>query len=141
MKKSDQGTQGSSKKQDEPLGLGRLVVLVVVLTGAVWLAWSNPSTDEYVQFVEAELQRLLDQAGDHVAVSDRQLLLEMVRPHSRQLVESLLRPATTRHNWGLFSRYETMVGGNKVVVLGVSGRFIPLSGVEESLKRIRDHKP
>lgn len=139
MGRPDEGTQGSGEKQDESWGLGRLVALVLVLTGAVWLAWSNPSTDEYVQFVEAELQRALDQAGNRIAVQDRRFLLESVRPHSRQLVESLVRPATTRHNWGLFSQYETLVAGSKVVVLGIGGRFIPLTGVKESLEKIRDH--
>lgn len=142
MGRPDEGIQGLNEIQDEPVGLGRLVALVLALTGAVWLAWSNPSTDEYVQFVEAELQRVFDQAGDHVAVQDRRLLLEIVGPDSRQLVESFVRLATTRHNWGLFSRYETVMGETKVVVLGVSGRFIPLSGVEEeSLKRIRKPMP
>lgn len=138
MGKPDEGMLGSSEKQDEPVRLGPLIALVLVLTGAVWLAWSNPSTDDYVQFVGAELQRVLDQTGDRVAVPDQRFLLEIVRPHSRQLVESVVRPATTRHNWGLFSRYETMVGGSKVVVLGIGGRFIPLTGVKESLEKIKD---
>jgi hypothetical protein len=134
----DEGTQGWGDKQDESLGLGRLVALVLGLTGAVWLAWSNPSTDEYMRFVEVELQQVLDQTGNRVVVPDQQVLLEIIRPYSRQLVESVVRPATTRHNWGLFSLYETMVGGSKVVVLGIGGRFVPLTGVKESLEKIKD---
>ncbi|MFN3680784.1 MAG: hypothetical protein ACK4VP_01915, partial [Nitrospira sp.] len=100
--------------------------------------WSNPSTDEYVQFVEAELQRVLHQAGDRVAVPSRRFLLEIVRPSSGQLVARFVRPATTRHNWGFFSRYETLVGGSKVVVLGIGGRFIPLTDVKEALEKIKE---
>jgi hypothetical protein len=45
----------------------------------------------------------------------------------------MVRPHTIRQNWGLLSRFETMVLGQKVVVIGVGNQFIPIEGVDEAV--------
>lgn len=118
------------------MSLDRLVFLVVILAGAVWAAWSNPTTDDYVRFVESELHRALDRLDERTPARDQRLIQEVIRAQSKQLMDSVVRPATIRKNWGLLSWYETQVVGTKVVVLGIGGRFVPISGTEEAMKII-----
>ena len=118
-------------------GLTRLAALVIVLAGAVGLAWSNPTMDEYVQFVDDELNRALNRMDRQTPSAERQFIQGLVRSQGKNLIEGIVRPATVRSNWGLVSRYETRVVGTKVVILGIGGRFIPISGVEEAKAKIR----
>ena len=53
----------------------------------------------------------------------------MFRAQGSKLVEGIVRPKTTRSNWGLLSLFETNVLEESVLVLGVAGQFIPLRGV------------
>ncbi|MCP9447571.1 MAG: DUF4359 domain-containing protein [Nitrospira sp.] len=118
------------------MSLARLVFLVVILAGAVGAAWSNPTTDDYVRFVESELHRALDRLDERTSARDQRLIHEVIRAQSKQLMDGVVRPATIRKNWGLFSWYETQAIGTKVVVLGIGGRFVPISGAEEVAKTI-----
>lgn len=67
---------------------------------------------------------------------EQQLIRQVLRTQSKMLLESVVRPHTTRQNWGLFSRYDTQVKDTQVVVLGIGKRFIPLKGVEEATLKI-----
>lgn len=118
------------------MSLARLVVLVLALAGAVALAWSNPTMDDYVRFVESELHRALDRMDDRTPSLDQRLIRDVVRAQSKHLMDDIVRPSTLRTNWGLLSRYETRVADIQVVVLGIGGKFIPLSGVEEATVKI-----
>ncbi|MCP9441479.1 MAG: DUF4359 domain-containing protein [Nitrospira sp.] len=118
------------------MSLTRLAFLVVILAGAVWLAWSNPTMDDYIRFVELEIHRALDRLDERTSARGQRFVHEVIRTQSRQLVDGVIRPATIRKNWGLLSWYETLVARTKVVVLGVAGRFIPISGMEEATKKV-----
>lgn len=124
------------KVSGHEMSLARLAFLVVILAGAVWAAWSNPTTDDYIRFVESELHRALDRLDERTSARDQRLVHEIIRAQSKQLMDGVVRPATIRKNWGCFSWYETRVAGAKVVVLGIGGRFVPISGTEEAVKII-----
>lgn len=113
------------------MSLARLAVVVLVLAGAVGLASSNPTMDDYLRFVESELGRAIDRMDQSTADREQQFIRQVFRAQGRQLVEGVVRPNTVRQNWGFLSRFETQVADTKVTVLGVSGGFIPISGVEE----------
>ncbi len=118
------------------MGLLRLGMVVVVLAGAVGLVLSNPTMDDYLRFVEQELGKALDRM-DHSAPTREQLFIRQVfRTQSKKLLESMVRPHTTRQNWGFLSRYETRVVDTRVVVLGIGSQFIPIEGVEEATLKI-----
>ena len=57
-------------------------------------------------------------------------------PGRAKLVEGVVRPNTTRNNWGLLSFFETNVLDQPVLVLGVAGQFVPLRGVEEATLKV-----
>ena len=101
------------------------------------MAWSNPTMDDYVRFVEAELHKALDRMDQQAPSRERQFIQGIVRSQGKNLIEGMVRPATARSNWGLLSRYETQMAGTKVVVLGIGRRFIPISGVEEAKAKIK----
>lgn len=118
------------------MSLARLTSLVVALAGAVALALSNPTTDDYVQFVERELNVALDRMDQRTPSREQDLIRQVFRSQGKKLIENVVRPATVRHNWGLFSQYETRVAETKVVVLGIGSQFVPLKGVDEATLKI-----
>lgn len=118
------------------MSLARLAVMVVVLAGAVGLALSNPTTDDYLQFVERELNRALDRMDQGMPSQEQQMIRQVFRTQGKKLIEGIVRPATVRHNWGLLSRYETRVAETRVVVIGIGGQFVPIKGVEEATQKI-----
>jgi Domain of unknown function (DUF4359) len=118
------------------MSLFRLSVIVVALVGAIGLALSNPTMDDYLRFVEQELSKAIDRMDKGSSTREQQFIRQVFQAQSRKLLESLVRPNTVRRNWGLVSRYETQVADTKVIVLGLGGRFIPLQGVEEATLKI-----
>lgn len=118
------------------MGLLRLSLVVIALTGAVALALSNPTMEDYLRFVEEELNRALDRMDQSTPTREQQFLRQVFRSQSKTLIETVVRPATVRHNWGLLSRYETRVADTKVVVLGIGHRFVPVEGLEEGTLKI-----
>jgi hypothetical protein len=61
------------------------------------------------------------------------LVKDIFRRHSEELLNSMVRPHTTRQNWGILSRFETTGLGIRVVVIGVGNQFIPIEGVDEAI--------
>jgi len=118
------------------MSLVRLAVLVVGLAGAVCLVLSNPTMDDYVQFVERELNGALDRMDQRTPVREQDLIRQVLRSQGKKLIEGIVRPSTVRHNWGLLSRYETKVAETRLVVLGIGGQFIPIKGVDEATLKI-----
>jgi hypothetical protein len=114
----------------------RLSAVVVALLGAIGLAWSNPTMDDYLYFVEQELGKAIGRMDQGIPTREQQFIRQVFRSQSKKLLESVVRPNTARYNWGLFSQYETQIGGTKVVVLGFGGRFVPLQGIEEATLKI-----
>jgi hypothetical protein len=118
------------------MSLARLVVAVLVLAGAVGLALSNPTMDDYVRFVEQELGKAIGKMDQRTPSREQQFIREVFLSQSKKLVEAVVRPSTLRRNWGLVSHYETQVAGSKVIVLGIGGRFVPIKGLEETTLKI-----
>ena len=118
------------------MSLFRLSVVVGILVVAVGLAWSNPTMDDYLSFVERELGKAIDRMDQGTPTREQQFIRQVFRSQSQKLLESFVRPNTARHNWGIMSQYETQVADTKVVVLGLGGWFIPLQGVEEAALKI-----
>ncbi len=118
------------------MSLVRLAIIVLALAGAVGLALSNPTMDDYLQFVEQELGRAIDRMDQHTPTREQQLIRDIFHSQSKKLVSGVVRPATVRRNWGLVSQYETRVADTKVVVLGIGGQFVPIKGLEEVTLKI-----
>ncbi|MEO5956354.1 MAG: DUF4359 domain-containing protein [Nitrospiraceae bacterium] len=115
------------------MSLLRLILLVVVLTASVVLAQTNPTTDHYLIFVQAELAKAMDRMDQSTPEREGAVVRNIFRRHSQELLNSMVRPHTIRHNWGLFSRFETTVLGTRVVVIGIGSHFIPVEGVDEAI--------
>jgi Domain of unknown function (DUF4359) len=118
------------------MSLLRLTLVVVALAGAIGLALSNPTMDDYLRFVELELGKAIDRMDQRTPTREQQFIRQVFRSQSKKLLESVVRPNTVRRNWGIVSQYETQVADTKVVVLGLGGIFVPLQGVEEATLKI-----
>jgi hypothetical protein len=118
------------------MSVSRLVLVSTLLMVAVGLALFNPTTDDYLRFVEGELAKALDRMDSSTPSREQQFIRQVFKTQSRTLLESVVRPHTIRHNIGLFSKYDTDVMSTHVVVIGIAGKFIPIKGVEEATIKI-----
>ena len=115
------------------MSLLRLSVIVAVLAVSVVLALMNPTMDQYLSFVQAELTEALDRMDQSTPEREGTVVRNIFRRHSQELLDSMVRPHTTRKNWGIFSRFDTTVLGTRVVVIGIGNQFVPIEGVDEAI--------
>ena len=115
------------------MSLLRLSLVVAALAVSVALALTNPTIDEYLGFVQAELTKALDRMDQSTPEREGAVVKNIFRRHSQELLNSMVRPHTMRQNWGVLSRFETTVLGTKVVVIGIGNQFIPIEGVDEAI--------
>ena len=115
------------------MSLLRLSLVVTALAVSVVLALTNPTTDQYLSFVQAELAKAMDRMDQSTPERERTVVRNIFHRHSQELLNSIVRPHTIRQNWGLLSRFETTVPGTRVVVIGIGNQFIPVQGVDEAI--------
>ena len=114
----------------------QLAIVVVALGSSIGLVLSNPSMDEYLTFIEAELGKAMDRSDQRQSTREQAMLKTIFRSHSHELINTAVRPHTVRRNWGIRSVYETSVFDSRFVVLGVGGSFFPLKGIDEAIIRL-----
>ena len=100
---------------------------------SVVLALMNPTMDQYLSFVQTELTKALDRMDQSTPEREGTVVRNIFRRHSQELLDSMVRPHTTRQNWGIFSRFDTTVLGTRVVVIGIGNQFVPIEGVDEAI--------
>ena len=118
------------------MSLLRLSLVVAILAANVVLALTNPTTDQYLNFIQVELTKAMDRMDQAAPERERSVVRSILRQHSQELLHSMVLPHTVRHNFGMLSRFETTVLGTRVVVIGIYGRFIPMEGVDEAIAAI-----
>ena len=115
------------------MSLLRLSLVVTVLAMMVVLVLTNPSMDQYLSFVQAELTKAMDRMDQSTPEREGTVVRNIFRRHSQELLNSVVRPHTLRKNWGVLSWFETTVLGTRVVVIGIGSQFIPVEGVDEAI--------
>jgi hypothetical protein len=115
------------------MSLLRLSLVVTALAVSVVLALTNPTTDQYLSFIQAELTKVMDRMDKSTPEREGTVVRNIFRRHSQELLNSMVRPHTSRQNWGILSRFETTVLGTRVVVIGIYNQFIPVEGVDEAI--------
>jgi hypothetical protein len=115
------------------MSLLRLSLVVTALAVSVVLALTNPTTDQYLGFVQAELTKAMDRMDQSTPEREGTAVRNIFRRHSQELLNSMVRPHTMRQNWGVLSRFETTVLGTRIVVIGIGNQFIPVEGVDEAI--------
>ena len=115
------------------MSLLRLSLVVATLAVSVMLALTNPTTDQYLGFVQTKLAEAIDRMDQSTSDREGAVIKEIFRRHSKELLEGLVRPHTLRQNWGILSRFETTALGTRLVVIGIGNQFIPVEGVDEAI--------
>jgi hypothetical protein len=115
------------------MSLLRLSLVVMALAVSVVLALTNPTTDQYLGFVQTELAKTMDRMDQSTPEREGTVVRNIFRRHSQELLNSMVRPHTMRQNWGVLSLFETTVLGNRVVVIGIGNQFIPVEGMDEAI--------
>lgn len=118
------------------MNLWSLGALVLALVTAIGLVLANPTMEDYLQFVEAELGKALDRMDQPVPTREQQFLRQVFRMQSKKIIAGVVLPHTVRRNWGVLSIFETEALDTQVVVLGVCGALIPIRGMEEASLRL-----
>jgi hypothetical protein len=113
-----------------------LAVVVVLLGICVALALTNPTSQDYGAFLQAQLGLAVDRMDRTLPAQEQELLRGLYAANGKNLVALVLEKYTRRRNFGLFSLFESRVLEQKVVVVGVASRFIPVEGVEEAVLEI-----
>jgi hypothetical protein len=116
-----------------------LLTLILLLGIAVVLARTNPTTQQYQAFLESSLTRTLERMGEdnrQETSREKHMIRELIRSQGRKVIESVTRSNTIRHNYGLFSVYETTALGVRVRVLGIGTQFVPLEDEEAIVKKL-----
>lgn len=121
------------------MSLLRLSLVVTALAVSVVLALTNPTTDQYLGFVQSELAKAMDRMDQSTPEREGTVVRNIFRRHSQELLNSMVRPHTMRQNWGVLSRFETTVLGTRVVVIGIGNQFIPVEGVDEAILTLGRH--
>jgi len=115
------------------MSLIRLSLVVTALAVSVVLALTNPTTDQYLGFMQAELTKAVDRMDQSTPEREGRVVRNIFLRHSQELLNSMVRPHTLRQNLGVLSRFETTVLGTRVVVIGIGNQFIPVEGVDEAI--------
>ena len=115
------------------MSLLRLSLVATALVVSVVLTLTNPTTDQYLGFMQAELAKAMDRMDQSTPEREGTVVRNIFRRHSQELLDSMMRPYTVRQNWGVLSRFETTVLGTRVVVIGIGNQFIPVEGVDEAI--------
>jgi hypothetical protein len=115
------------------MSLLRLSLAVTALAVSLVLALTNPTTDQYLGFIQVELTKAMDRMDESTPEREGTVVRNIFRRHSQELLNSMVRPHTMRQNWGVLSRFETTVLGTRVVVIGIGNQFIPVEGVDEAI--------
>ena len=113
-----------------------LAVLAGVLGICVTLALTNPTSQEYGTFLQAQLGLAVARMDQSLSGEERTMMQSLYETQGPKLVELVLRKYTQRRNFGLFCLFESRVLEQKVVVVGVASRFIPVEGVEEATVKL-----
>jgi Domain of unknown function (DUF4359) len=121
------------------MSLLRLSLVVMALAVSVLLALTNPTTDQYLGFVQGELAKAMDRMDQSTSEREGTMVRNIFHRHSQELLNSIVRPHTRRQNWGVLSRFETTVLGTRVVVIGIGNQFIPVEGVDEAVLTLGRH--
>lgn len=115
-----------------------LAILVMVLGICVGLAWTNPTTQDYGEYLETLISQALAQTNPTESEHQEKVIRDLFKSQGKLVIKSVIRPNTARRNYGLFSIFETRAVGVRLVVLGIGSTFIPLEGdnVEEVTRKL-----
>ena len=114
----------------------KLAILTSLLGICVALALTNPTSQDYGAFLQAQLGLAVDRMDQSLSEQERALMRGLYATQGPKLIELVLQKHTQRRNFGLLSLFESRVLEQKVVVLGVASRFVPIEGVEEATVKL-----
>jgi len=115
-----------------------LAILVVLLGICVGLAWTNPARQDYGEYLEWLIGQALVRTDSTESMYDQNTVRDLLKSQGTFVIKSVIRPNTTRRNYGLFSIFVTRAFGVRLVVLGIAGTFIPVEGddIEEVTRKL-----
>src|SRR5207244_13248209 len=115
-----------------------LAILVVLLGICVGLAWTNPATQDYGEYLETLISQALAQMDATESARQQYVVGDLLKSQGKFVITSVIRPNTTRRNYGYFSIFESRLFGVRLEVLGIGSTFIPLEGdnIEEVTRKL-----
>ncbi len=118
------------------MSLRNLLVFVILLAGAFGLAYTNPSSEDYQHYQDQIISDTMSRILEADTGTKRSVLQQLVKNPNSTFLRSLFVSQTVRHNYGLFSVFDTRVFQTHVRVLGAGGIFIPLTNLDKAMKEV-----
>lgn len=118
------------------MSTGALAGLVLLLALGIGLVLTNPTLDDYTEFVAATAQRAIGGAGQAGRGPEQERVAQILETQGRRLLAPLIRANTVRRDYVAFSLFETRLLDQRVLVLGIAHRFLPMPGTEAALRRL-----
>jgi hypothetical protein len=112
-----------------------LAILVLLLSICVGLAAMNPTKQEYAVFLELVLSQALEKT-DQARTRNGGTFREILKSQGRKIIQSVVWSNTVRHNYGLFSIFETRALGVRIAFLGVGRTFVPLDDMDAATRSL-----
>ena len=113
-----------------------LTIVACVAGICVVLALTTPGNRDYAVFLQARLGQTVQRMDASLSEQERSLLHGLYETQGRKLVELVVQQHTRRSDFGLFCLFESMVLEQRMVVLGVAARFIPIEGLDETMLKL-----
>ena len=123
-------------QRGEILSNTALAIVVVLLGICVALVLTNPTSQDYGAFLQTQFELAVGRMDQSLSEQDRAMMRGLYATQGPKLIELVLQKYTRRRNFGFFSLFESRVLEQKVVVLGVATRFVPIKGVDEATVKL-----
>ncbi len=108
-----------------------LLALVMVIGAA--LAWTNPTYEAYKKFQEQLLRQAVERMESSQPGKQPGIINKLMKSKNSMFFQSLIQSQTVHRDLVLFSIFETNIFSAQIVVLGIGGKFVPVTNVEEAL--------
>jgi uncharacterized protein DUF4359 len=126
----------SDTEEESVVSNANLAVLAGVLGICVALALTNPTSQEYGTFLQSQLGLAVARMDQSLSEQERTMMQSLYATQGTKLIGLVLQKYTQRRNFGLFCLFESRVLEQKVLVVGIASRFIPVEGVEEAALKL-----
>lgn len=127
-------TEEISYPRNQKLKESNIKTLIWVIIAAVLvlsLVYTNPSQNEYDQFLKYQITKQVSKESGDSLSSDLSGLFTQL------LGSSVIDSVTHRQNFVLFSVYSTSGGNNTVRFIGIMGNFVPITNnISQSLSEL-----
>ena len=113
-----------------------VALLTALLALCTALAWTNPTYEAYQKFQEQLLRQAVERMESSRQGKQSGVINTLIKSKNSGFFQSLIRSQTVHRNVLLFSVFDTKIFSSRIVVVGIGGKFFPMTNVEKALRDV-----